>query len=121
MLLGLVKEGSGTATRILKNLKIDLVRVSQESEECSESDSKSTSTGLLPLTPRARKIIEYAVEEAEGLTHDYVGTEHLLLGVLREDQDLSAQIRRHLNLEIQHVRPEILKVVGRGRNAPPSE
>src|SRR3954470_12260969 len=82
MLLGLVKEGSGVASNVLKNLDVDLRKVRLEVEKIVQTGPSAgqIDRGKLPHTPRAKKVIEYSVEEARNLNHSYVGTEHLLLG-----------------------------------------
>src|SRR5262245_19305107 len=84
ILLGLVKEGSGVAANVLKNLDVDLRRVRLEVERIIQSGPDMITARKLPQTPRARKAIEYASAEARELKHNYVGTEHVLLGLLRE-------------------------------------
>ena len=83
ILLGLVKEGSGVAANVLKNLDIDLRKIRLEVEKIVQSGPDMVTMGKLPQTPRAKKVIEYSIEEARNLNHNYVGTEHLLLGLLR--------------------------------------
>ena len=83
ILLGLVKEGSGVGANVLKNLDVDLRKVRLEVEKLVKSGPDMVTMGKLPQTPRAKKVIEYAIEEARNLNHNYVGTEHLLLGLLR--------------------------------------
>ena len=83
ILLGLVKEGSGVGANVLKNLDVDLRKVRMEVEKLVKSGPDMVTMGKLPQTPRAKKVIEYAIEEARNLNHNYVGTEHLLLGLLR--------------------------------------
>src|SRR5215813_10374513 len=85
ILLGLIKEGSGVAATALKNLNIDLRKIRLEIEMIARRGPHMVPMGKLPPTPRAKKIIEYSIEEARSLSHNYVGTEHLLLGVLREN------------------------------------
>src|SRR5881392_3605669 len=68
--------------------------------------------GKLPQTPRAKKVIEYAIEEARNLNHNYVGTEHLLLGLLREHDGVAAQVLRNLGLKLEEVREEVLNLLG---------
>src|SRR5579871_3255126 len=82
ILLGLVKEGSGVAANVLKDLDIDLRKIRLEVEKIVRSRPDVT-PGKLPMTSRAKKVIEYSIEEARNLNHNYVGTEHLLLGLLR--------------------------------------
>src|SRR6201995_5567852 len=80
ILLGLVKEGSGVAANVLKNLDADLRKIRQEVEKIVQTSPEVPTHGKLAQTPRAKKVIEYAMEEARSLNHNYVGTEHLLLG-----------------------------------------
>src|SRR6266487_592962 len=84
ILLGLVKEGSGVGANILKNLGVDLPTARREVDKLVKRGSEPLSKGKIPQTPRSKKIIEYAIEEARNLGHTFVGTEHLLLGLLRE-------------------------------------
>src|SRR5471030_2197627 len=84
ILLGLVKEGSGVGANVLKNLDVDLRKVRLEVEKLVKSGPDMVTMGKLPQTPRAKKVVEYAMEEARNLNHNYVGTEHLLLGLIRE-------------------------------------
>src|SRR5216683_7976200 len=86
ILLGLVKEGAGVAANVLKNLDIDLRKIRLEVEKIVQSGPDMVTMGKLPQTPRAKKVIEYSIEEARNLNHNYVGTEHLLLGLLREQE-----------------------------------
>ena len=90
VLLGLVKEGTGVGANVLKNLDVDLHKVRMEVERLVKSGPEMVSMGKLPHTPRAKKVVEYAIEEARNLNHNYVGTEHLLLGLLREREGLAA-------------------------------
>ena len=73
--------------------------------------------GKLPQTPRAKKVIEYAMEEARNLNHNYVGTEHLLLGLLREQEGVAAQVLMNLGLKLEDVREEVLNLLGHGIEA----
>src|SRR5437660_7507015 len=84
ILLGLIQEGSGVAANVLKNLDVDLRKVRAEVEKLVQCSPEVAVPGKRPQTPRAKKVIEYAIEEAHKLNHNYVGTEHLLLGLLRE-------------------------------------
>src|SRR5258708_4197285 len=90
ILLGLVLEGSGVAANVLQNLGIDLATVRQQVERIVLHGPDTVPVSQLPRTPRARKVIEYAVEERHRLNHNYVGTEHLLLGLLREEEGVAA-------------------------------
>jgi ATP-dependent Clp protease ATP-binding subunit ClpC len=113
MLLGLVKEGSGVAANVLKNLDIDLRKIRQEVEKIVQTGPGwDTQKGKLPQTPRAKKVIEFAVEEARNLNHNYVGTEHLLLGLIREQEGVAAQVLMNLGLKLEDVRQEVLNLLG---------
>ena len=112
ILLGLVKEGSGVAANVLKNLDVDLRKIRLEVEKLVQSGPEMVTMGKLPHTPRAKKVIEYAVEEARNLNHNYVGTEHLLLGLLREEEGVAAQVLRNLGLKLEDVREEVLNLLG---------
>jgi len=108
ILLGLVKEGSGVGANVLKNLGIDLRKVRLEVEKLVKSGPEMVTMGKLPQTPRAKKVVEYAIEEARNLNHNYVGTEHLLLGLLREQDGVAAQVLLNLGLKLDDVREEVL-------------
>jgi len=114
ILLGLVKEGSGVGATVLKNLDIDLRKVRLEVEKLVKSGPDMVTMGKLPQTPRAKKVIEYAIEEARNLGHNYVGTEHLLLGLLREKDGVAAQVLMNLGLKLEEVREEVLNLLGAG-------
>jgi ATP-dependent Clp protease ATP-binding subunit ClpC len=112
ILLGLVKEGSGVAANVLKNLDIDLRKIRLEIEKIVQSGPDMVTMGKLPQTPRAKKVIEYSIEEARNLNHNYVGTEHLLLGLLREQEGVAAQVLMNLGLKLEDVREEVLNLLG---------
>jgi ATP-dependent Clp protease ATP-binding subunit ClpC len=114
ILLGLVKEGSGVGANVLKNLDVDLRKVRLEVEKLVKSGPDMVTMGKLPQTPRAKKVIEYAIEEARNLNHNYVGTEHLLLGLLREREGVAAQVLMNLGLNLEQVREEVLNLLGAG-------
>jgi len=114
ILLGLVKEGSGVGANVLKNLDVDLRKVRLEVEKLVKSGPDMVTMGKLPQTPRAKKVIEYAIEEARNLNHNYVGTEHLLLGLLREHEGVAAQVLMNLGLKLEEVREEVLNLLGAG-------
>jgi ATP-dependent Clp protease ATP-binding subunit ClpC len=114
ILLGLVKEGSGVGANVLKNLEVDLRKVRLEVERLVRAGPEMVTMGKLPQTPRAKKVIEYAIEEARNLNHNYVGTEHLLLGLLREHDGVAAQVLMNLNLKLEEVREEVLNLLGAG-------
>ena len=114
VLLGLVKEGSGVAANVLKNLDVDLRKIRLEVERIVQPGAGGDQVvmGRLPHTPRAKKVIEYSIEEARNLNHNYVGTEHLLLGLLREQEGVAAQVLMNLGLKLEDVREEVLNLLG---------
>ncbi|MBN2447984.1 MAG: AAA family ATPase, partial [Phycisphaerae bacterium] len=114
ILLGLVKEGSGVGANVLKNLGVDLRKIRLEVEKLVKSGPEMVTMGKLPQTPRAKRVIEYAIEEARNLNHNYVGTEHLLLGLLREQDGVAAQVLMNLGLKLEDVREEVLNLLGAG-------
>ena len=114
VLLGLIKEGSGVAANVLKNLDIDLRKIRMEVEKLVQSGPDMVTMGKLPQTPRAKKVIEYSMEEARNLNHNYVGTEHILLGLLREQEGVAAQVLMNLGLKLEDVREEVLNLLGHG-------
>ncbi|GHT44200.1 ATP-dependent Clp protease ATP-binding protein [Planctomycetales bacterium] len=116
LLLGLIKEGSGVAANVLKNLDIDLRKIRHEVEKVVKSGPDTVTMGRLPQTPRAKKVLEYSMEEARNLNHNYVGTEHLLLGLLREQEGVAAQVLMNLGLKLEEVRQEVLNLLGHGIN-----
>ncbi len=114
ILLGLVKEGSGVGATVLKNFDVDIKKLRLEVEKHVKSGPDMVTMGKLPQSPRAKKVIEYAIEEARALNHNYVGTEHILLGLLRESEGIAAQVLVSLGLKLEDVRQEILNLLGAG-------
>ncbi|MHC4212715.1 MAG: Clp protease N-terminal domain-containing protein, partial [Planctomycetota bacterium] len=114
ILLGLVKEGSGVGATVLKNLDVDIKKLRLSVEKLIKSGPDMVTMGKLPQTPRAKKVIEYAIEEARSLNHNYVGTEHILLGLLRETEGNAAQVLMDLGLKLEDVRQEVLNLLGAG-------
>jgi ATP-dependent Clp protease ATP-binding subunit ClpC len=114
LLLGLVALGEGVAAKVLANLGVDLRRVRAEVEKIVGTGENVMLLGEIPFTPRAKKVLELAVDEAQTLGHNYVGTEHLLLGLLREEEGVAARVLENLNIKINDVREEILVLVDEG-------
>src|SRR3990167_3713123 len=112
ILLGLVKEGSGVAANVLQNLDIEMKKIRLEIEKIVQSGSDLVSVGQLPFTPRVKKVLEYAMEEARALGHNYIGTEHLLLGLLREQEGVAAQVLLNLGGKLEDVREEVINLLG---------
>jgi ATP-dependent Clp protease ATP-binding subunit ClpA len=112
ILLGLIKEGSGMAANVLANMGIDLGKVRLEVEKIVQAGPDMVSMGNLPQTPRAKKVIEFAIEEAEKLNHNYVGTEHLLLGLIREEEGVGAQVLLNLGVSLYSLQERICVLIG---------
>ncbi|MDR0362599.1 MAG: ATP-dependent Clp protease ATP-binding subunit, partial [Planctomycetota bacterium] len=113
ILLGLVKEGSGVAANVLENLAVDLEKIRLEVEKYVSSPGETISaSSSLPFTPKAKKVLELAMEEARNLEHNYIGTEHLLLGVLREQDGMAAQVLLNLGVKLEDVRAELMELLG---------
>jgi ATP-dependent Clp protease ATP-binding subunit ClpC len=109
ILLGLVEEGSGTATNVLKSFDIDLRKIRFEVEKIVQHEPGGEKVRMrrLPHTLRAKKAIEYSIEEARNLNHSYVGTEHLLLGLLRETEGVASLVFMQLGVTLESARKAI--------------
>ncbi|HHF98111.1 MAG TPA: ATP-dependent Clp protease ATP-binding subunit [Candidatus Aerophobetes bacterium] len=112
LLLGLIREGEGVAALALQNMGIDLEQVRQEVEKAVGRGGGSLFLGQIPFTPRAKKVLELAVTEARNLGHNYIGTEHLLLGLIREGEGVAAQILTNLGADLERVREEVVALLG---------
>ncbi|MEE8106221.1 MAG: Clp protease N-terminal domain-containing protein [Planctomycetota bacterium] len=112
MLLGLIQEGSGVASDVLKNLDVDLKTVRREVEKLVSYGTTVISMGQLPFTPRGKKVLEFALEEASNFGHNYIGTEHLLLGLIREREGIAAQVLKVIRVRLEDVREEVLELLG---------
>src|SRR5688572_12900747 len=112
ILLGLIREGEGVAAAVLMNLNVDLEQIHERIEESVRKGKATIALGELPYTSRAKKVLEYAMAEARELNHSYVGTEHLLLGLLREEKGIAAQVLNSLGVTLEEARAETLKLLG---------
>ena len=112
ILLGLIREGEGVAAAVLTNLNVDLDQIHDQVEESVKKGKATIALGELPYTSRAKKVLEFAMAEARELNHSYVGTEHLLLGLLREEKGIAAQVLNSLGVSMEEARSETLKVLG---------
>jgi len=112
ILLGLVLEGSAVAADVLKNLAVDPKRIQQGVERLVTRGKAPPTMGALPFTTRAKTVLELALEEASNLDHNCIGTEHLLLGLIREEEGIAAQVLRDLNVLLEDVREEVLQLLG---------
>src|SRR5215211_1831699 len=110
ILLGLVCEGDGIGTRVLNNLGIELHKVRSAVEFIIERGDRMV-MGEIGLTPRAKRVIELAVDEARRLNHHYIGTEHLLLGLVREGEGIAAGVLGSLGVSLEKVRAQVMQVV----------
>jgi ATP-dependent Clp protease ATP-binding subunit ClpC len=110
LLLGLVREGDGVAAKVLSNLGVELNKVRSAVEFIIGRGDRSTS-GEIGLTPRAKKVIELAVDEARRLNHSYIGTEHLLLGLVREGEGIAAGVLESLGVNLERVRAETTRIL----------
>src|SRR5512144_2562189 len=113
ILLGLIREGEGVAAAVLQNLSVDLDEIQQKIEETVKKGKAAQTTGPdLPYTSRAKKVLELAMSEARELSHSYVGTEHLLLGLLREEKGIAAQVLTDAGVNLEAARAETLRILG---------
>jgi ATP-dependent Clp protease ATP-binding subunit ClpC len=117
LLLGLVREGEGVAAKVLSNLGIELTKV-RSAVEFIIGRGERTVQGEIGLTPRAKKVIELAVDEARRLGHHYIGTEHLLLGLIREGEGIAAGVLESLGVNLEKVRSEVIKVLTQSGSGP---
>ena len=112
ILLGLIREGEGVAAAVLMNLNVDLDQVQERTEEQVRKGKAGSTMGELPYTSRAKKVLEFSVAEAREMSHSYVGTEHLLLGLLREEKGVAAQVLESLGVTLEQAREQTLKLLG---------
>jgi ATP-dependent Clp protease ATP-binding subunit ClpC len=113
ILLGLIREGEGVAASVLQNLNVELDEIQQKIEETVKKGKAGQSTGPdLPYTSRAKKVLELAMAEARELGHTYVGTEHLLLGLLKEEKGIAAQVLTDAGVNLDAARSETLRILG---------
>jgi ATP-dependent Clp protease ATP-binding subunit ClpC len=109
LLLGLIKLGQGVAVNVLQKLGLDLETVRMEVEKQVGTGPDQKMIGNIPYTPRVKKVLALAAKEAKALNHTYVGTEHILLGLLREGDGVAARVLKNLDIDIEQTRQEILK------------
>ena len=112
LLLGLIREGEGVAAVVLQHLSVDLDQIHEGVEESVREGKATIALGELPYTSRAKKVLEFAMTEARDFNHSYVGTEHLLLGLLREEKGIAAQVLNSLGVTLDEARSETIKVLG---------
>jgi ATP-dependent Clp protease ATP-binding subunit ClpC len=112
VLLGLIREGEGVAAAVLQKLGISLENIRLEVEKLVQPGPTTQIIGDIPFTPRAKKALELAAEEARALNHNYIGTEHLLLGLIREGEGIASQVLLNLGLDLNTVRNEVMELLG---------
>jgi len=113
LLLGILRLGEGIAAEVLQRLEVDLEQIQQTIENMVKPTGGTLTVGEIPLTPRAKRVLELSVEEARFLGHNYVGTEHLLLGLIREGEGVAARVLLELGVDRKRVREEIMKSLAR--------
>jgi ATP-dependent Clp protease ATP-binding subunit ClpA len=111
ILLGLIQESQGVAAKALESLGISLEAVRAQVEEII-GQGQSAPTGHIPFTPRAKKVLELSLREAKQLGHDYIGTEHILLGLIREGEGVAAQVLVRLGGDLSRVRQQVVQLLG---------
>jgi len=111
LLLGLIIEGSGVAAHVLEQMNVELDKVRHEIEKMVQSGPDTVIVGQPPLTPRTKKVLELAWDEARDLQHNYIGTEHILLGLIRENEGIAAQVLLNLNLNLEDVRNKVMELL----------
>ena len=104
ILLGLIREGEGVAAAVLQKLGLSPEKIRLEVEKLVQSGPSTMVSGDIPFTPKAKKVIELAMEEARSLGHNYIGTEHLLLGLIREGEGVASQVLMNLGLDLNRVK-----------------
>ncbi len=121
LLLGLVREGEGVAAAVLQNLGLNAELIRMEVEKLVQPGPTTVISGDIPFTPKAKKVIELAMDEARSLGHNYVGTEHILLGLIREGEGVASQVLLNLGLDLGRVRNEIMELLGTAMPGTPAE
>ena len=112
ILLGLIKEGESVAAAVLQNLGLSLDTIRLEVEKLVQFGPSTIVSGDIPFTPKAKKVIELAMDEARRLGHNYIGTEHLLLGLIKEGEGVASHVLMNLGLNLNKVRSEVIKLLG---------
>ena len=110
ILLGLIHEGEGVASKALESLGISLESVREQVQEII-GQGQQAPTGHIPFTPRAKKVLEYSLREALQLGHSYIGTEHILLGLIREGEGVAAQVLVKLGADLNRVRQQVIQLI----------
>ncbi len=112
ILLGLIREGEGVAAAVLASLGLGPDKIRSEIEKLVQPGPATIVSGDIPFTPKAKKVIELAMDEARNLGHNYIGTEHLLLGLIREGEGIASQVLVNLGLDLDKIRMEVMNLLG---------
>ena len=112
ILLGLIREGEGVAAAVLASLGLNSDKIRLEVDKLVQPGPPTVVSGDIPFTPKAKKVIELAMDEARSLNHNYIGTEHLLLGLIREGEGVASQVLMNLGLDLEKVREEVMNLLG---------
>ncbi len=121
LLLGIIREGEGIAAQALQRLGIDFDQIQQAVEDMVTTQSGTLTIGEIPFTPRAKRVLELSIDEARMHNHNYVGTEHLLLALIREGEGVAARVLQDLGADHEKVRKEIMKLLGSSAKGAPGE
>src|SRR5882672_5493290 len=114
LLLGLIREGEGVAAAVLQKLGLDLETIRIEVEKLVQPGPQTQVLGDIPFTPRSKKALELSAEEARALAHNYIGTEHLLLGLVKEGEGIAYRVLLNLGLDLGKLRNEVMELLGSG-------
>ncbi len=114
LLLGLIREGEGVAAAVLQKLGLDLETIRLEVEKLVQAGPQTQVVGDIPFTPRSKKALELSAEEARALGHNYIGTEHLLLGLVKEGEGMAYRVLLNLGLDLGKLRNEVMELLGSG-------
>ena len=112
ILLGLIREGEGVAAVVLQKIGVGLQQIRLEIEKIVKPGPSTVISGDIPFTPKAKKAIELAGEEARSLGHNYIGTEHILLGLIKEGEGVASQVLLNMGMDLDKVRQEIVELLG---------
>ena len=118
LLLGIIREGEGVAANVLRRLNIEFDRIQKAVEDSVTAPMGPVSIGEIPFTPRAKKVLELSIDEARLHNHNYVGTEHLLLALIREGEGVAARVLQELGTDHERVKREVMKELGSNEDAP---
>ena len=112
LLLGIIREGEGVAANVLRRMNIDFERIQKAVEDSVNAPMGPVSIGEIPFTPRAKKVLELSIDEARLHNHNYVGTEHLLLALIREGEGVAARVLSDLGADHEVVKREVMSSLG---------